>query len=419
MLIEFQVSNFRSFRDRQIFSAVATADTKHRDSNTFDPDLPGFDRLLRSCAIYGPNASGKTNLLSALRFLQELVLHSASLTPGAAPPHTPFKLSRLARSRPSEFQVTFVQNDTRYEYGVAMDAELIREEWLMEYVNPRGRAIFERSYDVKRKQYQWHFSSFLKGQRAVWKEATRPNALFLSTAIQLNSVQLLPVYEWFQRRLVVIVGMTTLNPALTLQLLNRPDGKEKLLPFLREADLGITGVDVRREAVPTGAMMVGSAYLEQLPGQVTPNLLKITLSHEADAKEEVGLDISEESAGTQILFRSAGAWLNVFENGEVLLVDEIDTSLHPLLTRFLVQRFHSDLTNARNAQLIFTTHNTSLLDQEIFRRDQIWFIEKASDGASKLYPLTDFKPRNDEALERGYLRGRYGALPVLDEVRQQ
>lgn len=421
MLIEFQVSNFRSFRDRQVFSTVTGAFPEHLETNTFDPELPGFGRLLRSCAIYGPNAAGKTNLLRALQFLQGLVLNSASATPAAAAPYSPFKFAKSARLQPSEFQVTFVQNGVRYEYGLTMDAERIREEWLMEYVNPRGRAIFERIYDDKRKQYAWKFSSFLKGQRSVWSEATRPNALFLSTAIQLNSKQLLPVYEWFQKRLVVIVGGATLNPALTLQLLDKPDGKTKLLPFLREADLGITGIHVKREAMPSGAgavMIVGSPYIEQLPGNATPNLLKITMSHATETKEDVGLDLSEESAGTQVLFSSAGAWLNVFDNGEVLLFDEIDTSLHPLLTRFLIDRFHSSVTNPRNAQLIFTTHNTSLLDQDLFRRDQIWFVEKGSLGASKLYPLTDFKPRNDEVLERWYLRGRYGALPLLEESQK-
>jgi uncharacterized protein len=146
-----------------------------------------------------------------------------------------------------------------------------------------------------------------------------------------------------------------------------------------------------------------------------PSMVKVTLSHLTDNPDEpAALDFNEESHGTQTLFKTAGAWLNVMSNGEVLLVDEVDTSLHPLLVRFLIERFHSSKINPRNAQLIFTTHNTSLLDQEeLFRRDQIWFIEKERDGSSRLYPLTDFKPRNDESLERWYMRGRYGALPIL------
>lgn len=419
MLIEFQICNFRSFRERQIFSMVAGTYAEHLETNTFDAGLPGFDRLLRSSAVYGPNATGKTNLLRALQFIQNLVLNSASSAPATPPPYNPFKFAKATRSKPSEFQITFVQNSVRYEYGFAMDAVRVREEWLMEYVNPRGRAIFTRFFDNKKHEYSWKFSPFLKGQRSVWSAATRPNALFLSTAIQLNSKQLLPVFEWFQKRLVVIVGPQALNQTLTFQLFDQPEGKEQILPFLREADLGIRDVHVKREVMPTtpGKMLVmdGSSIIEQRPGVSAPNLLKVTLSHGV-GKEDVALDLSEESAGTQELFKNAGAWLNVFKNGEVLVIDEIDKSLHPLLTRFLIQRFHSSKLNPYNAQLIFSTHNTYLLDQELLRRDQIWFVEKDTHGASRLYPLTDFKPRNDEALERGYLRGRYGALPVLDEI---
>lgn len=415
MLIEFQVSNFRSFREPQILSTVSGPYPEHRSTNTFDPKLPGFQRLVRSCAIYGANAAGKTNLLRALQFLQSLVLTSASTSSTALPGYSPFKFAKSTRKRPSDFRVTFVQQGVRYEYGLTLDAQRILSEWLMEYVNPRGRAIFQRKYDERSKTYEWKFSSFLKGQRSVWSEATRPNALFLSTAIQLNSKQLRPVFEWFQSRLVVIAGATALNPGLTLQLLNRPDGVSKLLPFMQEADLGITGIDVEREPLPPGAgglVIRSNQILEQLPG-ASPNLLKVTFSHSTTTNEDVGLDLSEESAGTQALFRNAGAWLNVFENGEVLLIDEIDTSLHPLLTKYLIGKFHSNSSNPKNAQLIFTTHNTSLLDQDLFRRDQIWFVEKDPEGASKVFPLTDFKTRNDESLERWYLRGRYGALPLL------
>lgn len=419
MLIEFKVTNFRSFQTPQTLSMVAGSFPEHKDSNTFDARLPGFGRFLRSSVVYGPNAAGKTNLLRALQFVQGLVVNSVSASPATPLPYSPFKFAKSTRNAPSKFQISFVQNGIRYEYGFAMDATRIHDEWLMEYVNPRGRAIFGRTYDKRSQKYQWKFSPFLKGHRSVWSEATRKEVLFLSTATQLNSEQLLPVFEWFQKRLVVIVGVTTLNPVLTLQLLDKPDGKEKLLPFLREADLGIAGIEIKREAMPAGAgtmMIVGSPIIEQKAGSPTPTVVKVTFSHLGNDKEPVGLDLNEESAGTQILFRSAGAWLNVFANGEVLLFDEIDTSLHSKLTRFLIRKFHSKTTNPKNAQLIFSTHNTSFLDQDLFRRDQVWFIDKGRDGASKLYPLTDFKPRNDEVLERWYMRGRYGALPILDEI---
>lgn len=421
MLIEFSVTNFRSFRDTQTLSMVAANFPEHEATNTFDPGLPGFGRFLRSAAIYGPNAAGKSNLMFALQWMQRFVLQSSSTAPGVHL-YQPFKLASVTREAPSEFQVTFVQERTRYEYGFSIDAERVLREWLIQYVNPRGRQIFHRNFDRKKEKYSWTFSSYFKGQRAVWSEATRPNALFLSTAVQLNSEQLLPVFTWFQKRLVVVAGETSLNPALTLKLLDQPDGKEKLLPFLREADIHIADVEMKREVMPAGAnqiMVFGTPpILEQNPGSLTPNLVRITFTHRTSEQENIGFDLMEESAGTQILFRHAGAWLNVFANGEVLLFDEIDTSLHPLLTQFLIKKFHSDNTNPHNAQLIFISHNTSLLSQDLFRRDQIWFFEKNQDGASHLYPLSDFKPRNDELLERWYMRGRYGALPILGESQK-
>jgi uncharacterized protein len=418
MLIEFQVTNFRSFRQTQVFSMVASTSGEHAETNTFHPGLPGFGRFLRSAVVYGANAAGKTNLLKALQYMQSVVVGSALATPAANYPFMPFKFARSARSAPSKFQITFAQNGTRYEYGFAIDAKRVVQEWLMEYAHARGREIFSRYFDKRTEKYDWKFGSFLKGQRSVWSESTRPNALFLSTATQLNSAQLLPVYEWFQKRLVVIVDQTTMNQGLTLQLLDRPGGKEKLLPFLREADLGIADVKIKREVMPQGSgpmMLQGSPFIEQSPGGA--NLVTVTFSHIGTDGKEIPLELADESAGTRVLFRSAGAWLNVFENGEVLLVDEIDTSLHPLLVRFLVRRFHSREGNPKNAQLVFSTHNTTLLGQDLFRRDQIWFVEKDNGGESRLYPLSDFKPRLGERLDVNYLRGRYGALPILDETK--
>jgi hypothetical protein len=418
MLIEFTVTNFRSFRGPQTLSLVAGKMQDAIETNTFDSGLPGFGRFLRSAVVYGPNAAGKTNLLLAIQLLQQLVLNSATLVPPSAPlPYTPFKFAAASRKAATQFEITFVQDDTRYEYGISMDSVRIRDEWLIEYVNPRGRAIFERTYQAKADEYSWKFSSFLKGQRSLWSASTRSNALFLSTAIQLNSKQLMPVFEWFQKKLVVITGAVTMNAALTLQLLDKPEGKEKLLPFLRKADLSIAGIDVKKESFPAGsnAVMLGAgAFIDNRPGG-TPSVIKVNFQHVSDSKEPIPLEFSEESAGTQSLFRSAGAWLNVWDNGEVLLFDELDTSLHLVLAQFLIQRFHSSATNPHNAQLVFSTHNVALLSCGLFRRDQVWFVEKATDGGSRLFPLTEFKPRNDEKIDKSYLRGQYGALPLLAE----
>jgi AAA15 family ATPase/GTPase len=212
MLIEFQVKNYRSFRDHQVFSMVAGRFTEHIETNTVTADIPGFDRFLRSSVIYGANAAGKTNLLRALQLMQTLILNSASSPPATPLPYDPFKFAKSSRQDPCEFQVAFVESGTRYEYGFGFDAERIREEWLVEYVHSRGRTIFERVFNAKARKYDWKFSEFLKGRRALWSESTRPNALFLSTAIQLNSKQLLRVFVWFQKRLGIYVLESDTDP---------------------------------------------------------------------------------------------------------------------------------------------------------------------------------------------------------------
>lgn len=414
MLIEFKVENFRSFKSAQTLSMVSGSSADQRKTNTVE--MKGIGRVLRSAVVYGPNAAGKTNLLRAVQVMREFVVSSASFTPGTPPPYTPFKLSKTTAQAPSEFQITFAQNEVRYNYGFTVDQNRVSNEWLVEYTSQKGRMLFERTYNDKKKEYDWKLSRALTGPRTNWTQSTRPEELFLSKAIQLNNTQLLPVFHWFQKRLVII-GPAGLNAQLTLKLLDTPDGKTKLLPFIRAADFDID--DVKKQSHPLGnspQLILSSQFLEQREPNSPPSPVKILFSHKSDDGEDVPIDFSDESNGTQRLFLSAGAWLNVFANGEVLLFDELDTSLHPKLTRFLIGQFHSNKTNQNNAQLICTTHDTSLLDREVFRRDQFWFVEKQKRSGSNLYPLTDFHPRGDDDIEKWYMRGKYGAVPVLPNV---
>jgi AAA15 family ATPase/GTPase len=417
MLIEFQVENFRSFRERQTFSMVAGAFPEHLENNTFEPPLKNFARLLRSAAIYGANAAGKTNLLRAIQFMKALVTQSASTV--APNPYTPFRLSQKTRGAPSCFQIAIAHNGARYEYSFSLSPERVESEWLIEYrsasARSKGREIFNRSWNKKKKDYDWKYSPTFKGERASWSKSTRPEALFLSTAVQFNSEELRPIFEWFQKRLIVIVDEISLNESLTVSLCEKSGGKESLIPFLREADLGISDFSVERKQMPPGGIVLHTkpVMIAQRDPTAALEVVTVTTAHMADNKELVGFNFDDESSGTQILFKTAGAWLNALSNSEVLLIDEIDRSLHPVLAKFLIGKFHTSKANPKNAQLICTTHNTTFMEQDLFRRDQIWFAEKDQFGASKLYPLTDFSPRNDEVLERWYMRGRYGALPNL------
>jgi uncharacterized protein len=398
---------------------VAGAGGEHRDTHTLDPDLPNFERLLASAVIYGPNAAGKTNLLKGLQFMQSVVVNSSAISPVAPVTYAPFKFDILTHNAPSSFEAAFIQGGIRYEYSFSLDAARVYHEQLIEFRTRQPRRLFERSYEPASETYKWKFSNAFTGNRSVWRDATRPNALFLSTAVQLNNSQLLPVFSWFQKRLVPIVGATQLNLGLTIALLGQPGGKERLLPFIREADPGIADVQFAAEPLTPQMLFPQGAFpmVYQDAPNVPPKNVKVTFSHPImESGNPVDLDISDESNGTQLLFRTAGAWLNALLNGEIMLVDEIETSLHPLLIRFLIGRFHSKTINQQKAQIIFTTHNTSILSGEMFRRDQIWFVEKGEDNATKLYPLSDFSPRKDEVLDRWYMRGRYGALPIIEDL---
>jgi AAA15 family ATPase/GTPase len=414
MLIELQVDNFRSFKERQVFSMVAGQTPDRLEENTFDPGLKNFPRVMRSAAVYGPNASGKTNLLRALQFMKTVVEKSAEKKARYA--YNPFKLSQATRDAPSSFQITFVRNSIRYEYAFALGREKVESEWLVEYaqspVRTKGRLVFDRKWNAAKNDYDWRWSKSFKGQKSTWSKSTRPDALFVSTAVQLNSDELLPVFEWFQKQLFVIVDDVSLNATLTVELSSKPGGKESLIQFLQEADLNISDFQIKREHIMPGVRMSAKPLLlmQQQPDGLLEGIT-VTTDHPADDNSSVTFDLNDESSGTQLLFMSAGAWLNVLQNSEVLIIDEVDKSLHPHLARFLIQKFHDSRTNPANAQLICTTHNPLLM--ELFRRDQIWFTEKDKLGASKLYPLSDFKPRNDEVLNRWYMRGRYGALPIL------
>lgn len=430
MLIEFRVANYRSFREAQVLSLTASSFAEWQVTHTFDTKQKAFPRMLRSGVLYGPNASGKTNLLRALQFVQAFVLQSAATSAQVIGPATqptneqrilvpPFLFDKATSDKPSEFEVTFVESGVRYQYGFVVSPERIHREWLIAYPSGRPQRWFERTYNAKAKQFHWEFGNKLKGDHNVWRNATRPNVLFLSTAIQLNSEQLKPIFHWFQQRLVVIVANSQFNSMLTFGLLSNPEGESKLMKFIQAADLGVDKVTVKREHLPAGIVAVpGIPIMGNANGGPGPEVHRFQFLHKVlGSSELVALEGGDESTGTQKFMQAAGGLLKVLANSEVLLIDELDNSLHPLMVRFLISLFHNNRTNKTNAQLFFTTHDTSLLDGDLFRRDQVWFMEKDKKHSSHLYSLLDFSPRKDEALGRGYLKGRYGALPFIGELR--
>lgn len=408
MLVRFRVENFRSIKDEQEFSLVASALSEHPETlvraGAYDFDL------LRSAAVYGANASGKSTLFDALAFMQSAVTDSQALwKPDGGIPRTPFALDPTLATEPSMFAVDLLLDGIRYEYGFVADSECIREEWL--YAYPRGRRQEWFTRDAGRNG-EFVFSRLLAGENRTISSLTRQNSLFLSAAAQNNHEMLSPVHNWFSQRL--LVSENRRRGALAVRVSERcrdSDYRARVYSLLKAADLGITGLELVEDD-PAGSTFSRAA--EKLFAIFsTGDAVDVRLLHRAGAGADVAFPFSEESAGTRTLFALAGAVVETLSSGGLLVVDELDRSLHPHLAINIVRMFNDPETNPGNAQLVFNTHDTNLLDTDVLRRDQIWFTEKGDDGATRLFPLTDFRARKYENLERGYLQGRYGAVPSI------
>ena len=414
MLLEFRVKNYRSIRDEQVLSLVASVDKQLASTNIVGTGLKAPERVVRAAAVYGPNASGKSNLLLALGFMRALVAESATVVQlGQTFNVQPFRLDTKLSTQPTEFEVTFAEEGVRYQYGFSLTPERIVDEWLLVYRARKPQQWFSRTFNVKSGATSYEFSSHLTGPRKLWQDSTRPNALFLSTAAQLNSEILRPVFTSIVEKISHIPAGQSPLLEFTNKWLKEAAGKQSIHDFLLSADISISDI----VAVPRKGITQQITF--SAPGEapkvshVEQEMVMPQFVHETK-RGSAKFELHEESMGTQRLYLLAGPVLDVLRNGRALIVDELDSSLHTLLVRRLIGMFQNPKLNPHGAQLVFSTHDTSLLDQTLFRRDQIWFTEKDSSQATRLYPLTDFSPRNKEALERGYLAGRYGAVPFFN-----
>jgi AAA15 family ATPase/GTPase len=401
MLIEFRVENHRSLRDEQ----ALTLEAGRVDGDPNVPrQVPGHNEpLLPAAVLYGANASGKSNVLKALAFMRDAVQQSHRVwEPEGGVPRTHFAWEKKT-SDVSVFEATFIVNTAKYQYGFAADSEMVTEEWMYVWPNNHKQVWFERNRD------QFTFGKHMVGHNKAIQGLTRTNALFLSTAVQHGHDRLFFPYSFFLK--LVPVGLFGHGPSLSgthsdAVRYGDPETLSRIVGLLRAADTGI--VDIRVDESEPVEVNGRSYRLDQF-----------SLKHQVK-DERPWLELGEESEGTKALFRMAPSIFRTLDSGGILLVDELESSLHPLLGSVIVKLFNNPKTNPNNAQIIFTTHDTNLLGTTLgeppLRRDQIWFTEKDKDGGTRLYPLTDYKPRKAENLERGYLQGRYGAIPFLGDI---
>ncbi|MGB2833485.1 MAG: AAA family ATPase [Methylotenera sp.] len=422
MLIEFKVTNFRSIKETQTLSMVAgnAVKDKELDYNTFETGIANLPKLVRSSVIYGPNASGKSNLIAALAFVESMVRESAREAQVGEPIEiAPFRLDAATREQDTEFEIHFIAESVRYQYGFTLNAQRITSEWLIAYPLGKPQNWFERQYDEDSEKYAYKFSELFDEGKSRQERAnyTIANNLYLSVAVQKNSQKLLPVFTWFQKKLNYILSMNHLGDGRTSRLCQAAEGKAKVLAFMNSAGILVKDLFVERK------LFTLEDLPSDFPDEFKQKILKDMEGHVSfetkflyqsnDDQSLIPFDLDDESDGTKALFSFAARWLDSLETDAVLFVDEIDTSLHPLLVHHLIKLLHASKSRA---QLVFTTHDTTLLSQNIMRRDQVWFVEKDQQQSTQLYSLADFSPRKNEALEKGYLSGRYGATPFLSEL---
>ena len=408
MFIEFTVENFRSIKNAMKLSLVASPAREHYDSHVISADLPIGLRnlpLLRSAAIFGPNAAGKTNLIEALHSMQKMVGHSARLK--FSPLVSPFILDSYSTKSPTTFELVGCVDNMRFQYGFSANQYIVFEEWLYAWPKGRQQLWFNRNTSES-KEVKCKFGEKLFGDKEVWRRATRPDSLLLSTAAMLNGKQLTPIYDWFSKKLHV-GGIGGWGRDFTTKWCEG-ERKGEIVNFIRSADIAIADLRFSEEDLSPEEFATDTPSLIKNRGR-----RKLYAKHQTKQGHLAELNLDDESSGTQKIFEFAGPWLHTLENGHIIVFDELHEHLHPTLLRYLINQFHNQKMNKRNAQLIFTTHDTSVLSQEILRRDQIWFCERNAKQETEFFPLTDFSPRRGfENLERSYLGGRYGAIPYLD-----
>ncbi|MFB7900506.1 ATP/GTP-binding protein [Streptomyces xiamenensis] len=425
MLLRFQVTNHASLRYEQQLSLIASDEHPDRAERGV-PDTR--HRVLPVAAIYGPNASGKSNVLNALVWMRYAVLSSfRRWDPDGGVPRRPFTLCADPGAFPSTYEMDCVVEGTRYEFGFTVDDRQVLREWLYYFHDGHRRKLYVRSEENPVPS----FGRWLTGRRKVISELLRPNSLYLSVAAAQGHDRLGALYRWFRNGLRVASDsdfVSRLN--YTVDLYRRQEGssassvRAPLLELLRFADLGVRDLRIQEqeEGVKEEQQRIVTALREAVGGHVRVDSLprhQVQVEHRT-AEGIFSLEIDEESSGTRTWIGLLGPVLTSLQQGSVLCVDELDARLHPYLADALVGLFQSAETNPYGAQLVFSTHEASLLGHNArteLKRDQIWFTEKdTEDSTTRLFPLTDFRVRDvHDNLEKRYLSGRYGALPFLDE----
>ena len=396
MLIKFNFKNFKSFKNENTLDMEATSIKEHEYNLV---EVNG-DKYLKVSAIYGANASGKTNVLQAFNYMKKRILVSDD-TVKDSPIDLENIYSFMINEEPIALEIEILaKNNKIYKYGFEVLKDKIISEWLyLKRVNTYT-TIFEREgNNVDLPKFKDKFN-------------VNHNTLFLNLYSKLHSSDedFTNVYAWFMNANYLDLGNpffeSIISNRISLKILSDERYKNELIRFIRTFDAGVEGIKTTPDT------------MEEVKNN--NNSIKVELIHRTEDNELKALPLELESNGTRKMFHLFDFLMDTLRNGMVLFIDELDAKLHPLLTRYIINLFHNSETNIGNGQLIYSTHDTVNLNKETFRRDEIWFAEKDKNGVSKIYSLSDYKidnvkVRNDATYNKDYLTGRYGAIPVLEQ----
>jgi uncharacterized protein len=404
MLIAFRVANFRSFKDEQELNYITSPDRAHETTHCIRTGIRAPARVSRAALVFGPNAGGKTNLVVALATLRDLVLNSSSLTDAQfAERHTPFKFESQDQ-RPTQFEIEVLLDRVRYRYLVAYDATRVLGERLLVFRTGKSQRWFKRDYNPRRQLEEWEpFSPSFHGPREVWRQATRPRTLFLTTAAQLDAELLQPLFRWFAECIEIVSPRDIVNSSGLAAQLGAPNLKPRVLEVVNSAGIPITDF---RPAEPDFGSSNGH------DGRRSMEFL-----HVCGNEPPMWLNSTFEAAGVNQLFGLVAPMLRTVDAGKLLVIDDFDMHLHPLVAKMLMQLIQHPAMAKRGAQLLLTSHNATLMDLDILRRDEIWLLELDPRQSSRLTSLTLQSPRKHEIISKAYLRGRYGAIPQTQYAR--
>lgn len=413
MLLQFNLTNFMSFKNEAIISTIANKDKEHESYL-----IPyRKEKVLPCLSIYGSNASGKTNINKALVFAILFVRNSNMMQINDKINVIPFLLDDNSRNNKSRFDFSFVYENIKYDYGFVCDQTNVYEEYLYEYNTNKPSMIFERS-NIN----EYRYSTKTKKELTAIEERNTNNKLFLSTATMWNASFTKNAFMWFEKG-IDVYDASNLEQSFVniLEKDINSETKNFMKKLLQNADMNIIDFELKVEKANPNEIPLppGVKLDERLNEQLLNNFKKweLNTNHEVienGMKKHYSLPFQAESKGTMNLFYIGPVIKDALSNGKTIVIDEIDSGLHPILVRYLISLFHDKKSNLNGAQLIFNTHDITQLSLNQFRRDQIYFVEKNNkNGVSDIYSLDEYAPRKSENIQKGYLQGRYGAIPMI------